>query len=541
LLAAGGGGLQAHAHESAHPTIPPRHRPGSLERLFRSRRAFVVRVRAARLARAIPPMPQPDNGDEERYPTKIASFSKGLPHDRHGEVDLKAYAALLRALRSGEPEEFERIPLGGPADSRRTLVNPQAALAFDLEGPDSHALAIPPAPRFAGAEVAGEMVEDYWMALLRDIPFARYDHHPLTRRAARELGSLSAFRGPAIDGRVTPRTLFRGTLPGCLVGPYISQFLWRVPSYGAGFIESRIRTGLPGRDFMTTYHEWLAVQNGYPPSGEVRFDPVRRYVRSGRDLALWVMVDRLYQAYFQALLLLLGNPTDDPELPGIATPFDPGNPYVRSRTQKGFATFGAEQILTLVAEVSTRAAKAVWYQKWLVHRRLRPEEFGGRVHGLVDRGIDYPIHPQLLESEAVGRVRRRFGTALLPQAFPGGGPQHPSYAAGHAAVAGACVTVLKAFFDGSHVIPDPVVGGEDGLRLLPYRGAPLTVENELNKLAANISLGRDFAGVHYRSDGASLQLGEAVAIQMLTEKRLTYNERFHGFTLRKFDGSTVTV
>ena len=36
----------------------------------------------------------------------------------------------------------------------------------------------------------------------------------------------------------------------------------------------------------------------------------------------------------------------------------------------------------------------------------------------------------------------------------------------------------------------------------------LTVENELNKLAANIAFGRDWAGVHYWSDQIeSLQLG----------------------------------
>ena len=28
---------------------------------------------------------------------------------------------------------------------------------------------------------------------------------------------------------------------------------------------------------------------------------------------------------------------------------------------------------------TNRALKAAWYQKWSVHRRLRPEEFGGRL------------------------------------------------------------------------------------------------------------------------------------------------------------------
>ena len=43
---------------------------------------------------------------------------------------------------------------------------------------------------------------------------------------------------------------------------------------------------------------------------------------------------------------------------------------------------------------------------------------------------------------------------LLPMAFPEGSPMHPSYGAGHATVAGACVTILKAFFDHGWQFPD---------------------------------------------------------------------------------------
>jgi hypothetical protein len=66
----------------------------------------------------------------------VASASKGLPHDELGEVDPGAYRTLLRALGSGRPEDFERIPLG--VDNARKLLNPQGGLAFDLEEPDSH-------------------------------------------------------------------------------------------------------------------------------------------------------------------------------------------------------------------------------------------------------------------------------------------------------------------------------------------------------------------------------------------------------------------
>ena len=112
---------------------------------------------------------QRDNGDERRYHDKRAGFFKCLPQDDLGEVDRDAYAMLLRALRTGEPADFETIPLSDAADRR--LANPQAAYAFDLMSRDSWATQLPPAPRFNSAEIAAEIGEVYWRVLTRDIPF----------------------------------------------------------------------------------------------------------------------------------------------------------------------------------------------------------------------------------------------------------------------------------------------------------------------------------------------------------------------------------
>ena len=123
-----------------------------------------------------------------------------------------------------------------------------------------------------------------------------------------------------------------------------------------------------------------------------------------------------------------------------------------------------------------------------------------------------------------------------------GRPRIPAYGAGHATVAGACVTILKAWFDESFVIPNPVVPTADGLGLVPYSGPSLTVGGELNKLAANIAMGRDAAGINWRSDYVeSLKLGEAVAINILNDHRALFNEQFGGFSLTKFDGTTITA
>jgi hypothetical protein len=488
--------------------------------------AYQCRMAAAHVARQRPLPNHLANGDEARYQDRAGSYSKGLPHDSLGNVDRHAYAALLAALESADPREFEQIPMAGS----RKLVSPQAAFAFDLEGADAGSLAIRPAPALASAEAAGELAELYWMAAARDVPFTDYVADPLINAAAVDLSRLSDFRGPKQGEIVTPATIFRGNTPGDLVGPFVSQFLWMDIPMGALRIPQLIETATPDLDYLTSYTDWLDSQNGEPPSAPNTLDPTRCYIRDLRDLAQWVHVDALYQAYHQACLILLS-----------VAPGDPGLPYATSATQEGFATFGGPHILSLVTEVATRALKAVWFQKWLVHRRLRPEAMGGLVHQTLSRMVDRPLHDDILRSAGPEQASLSHGTHLLPQAFAEGCPLHPSYGSGHATVAGACVTVLKAWFDESFVLPNPVVADATGLVLQPYTGPALTVGNELNKLAANVAIGRNAAGIHYRSDyWDSVRLGEQVALTILEEQRLTYNEEAT-LTLTLFDGTTITV
>ena len=53
------------------------------------------------------------NGDEIRYSNRIGNFSKGLPHNAIGEVDPAAYQSLLNAMSTGNPQDFDRIVMGG--------------------------------------------------------------------------------------------------------------------------------------------------------------------------------------------------------------------------------------------------------------------------------------------------------------------------------------------------------------------------------------------------------------------------------------------
>jgi hypothetical protein len=496
------------------------------ERRFLARN---VRRTCAQLAFDRPLPDHPDNGEEQDYPY-LANFSKGLPHNDLGEVDPNAYALLLRALSTGTRSDFEAIPLGGD----RPLRNPQSGLAYDLEGPDSHHTAIRPAPRIDSAENSSEMGELYWMALCRDVNFTDYQRSDLITRASDDMSRFSDFRGSKQGGRVTPATVFRGITRGDLTGPYVSQFLLRPVPYGTLTISHRQQTFIPATDYVTDYLSWLNMKRGVNPTQPVLYDPTPRYIRNGRDLAAYVQIDALYEAYLNACLILLG----------MGAPFDSGNPYNSLRKTDSFGTFGGPHILSLVTEVATRALKAIWFQKWYVHRRLRPEEFGGRIHNHITSAAEYPINSEILNSAALDEVFSRCGTYLLPQAYPEGSPTHPAYGAGHATVAGACVTILKAWFDESWIIPNPVVPNASGTTLVPYTGADagsITVGGELNKVAANIAFGRNFAGIHWRTDySESLKLGEEIAIGILEEQRITYNEQA-SFSITKFDGTRVTV
>jgi len=512
------------------------HGPGAADSAATGRsravQSFNNRMQAAQAELSIRIPNEVTNGDEQRFPNHIGNYSKGLAHNNIGEVLPSSYASFLRAVNTGSPAAFNQIQMGGSVP----LVDPQCGLAFDLEGTDSHQLVIGTPPSVASQQMADTAVENYWMALCRDVNFTQYGQEPLTQAAIAELNSLAAFRGPK---PVTPQNLFRGFTAGDVIGPYVSQFLLAPFSYGAVPVTQLLTTYTPGVDYMTDQASWLAVQNGQGPFGASQADPNPQHMRNGRGLGAYVHVDILFEAYFNACLVLVDQ----------GAPLDPNNPYVGSPNQTGFGTFGSPHLKTLVAEVSQRALKAVWYQKWFVHRHLRPEEFGGLVHMTKTKQANYPLHSDVLNSEAVSRVFAAHNSYFLPHAFPEGCPQHPSYGQGHSTVAGACATIVKAWFnDQTPLVSIPGItisqASEDGFSLVPYAGSDgdqLTVGGEMNKLAANIGIGRNHAGVHWRHDYVdSLPLGEAVAIAMLRDMGNCWNQPFEGFSFTKFDGTRIT-
>nr|WKN39881.1 vanadium-dependent haloperoxidase [Tunicatimonas sp. TK19036] len=506
-----------------------------------------------------------------------------------------------------------------------------AGLTFDVQGPDAQAVTMKPVPKLGSDELTAEIGEVYAQALLRDIPLATLysksedtqtedGYRARAKQLIKHLNKLPFFKQPDPKeyhhntihrGKFTLDTAFRGFAPGDLTGPYLSQFLLlgntgvnktdpeHIPAdgyiaFGALRIDQRVRTAKPEVDFMQRWDEWLDVQNGadfrgleqYIQDEKAEGLKKRRFITTGRDLATYVHYDALYEAYLNACLILLS----------AGAPFDQGIPFQSPDLydrQQGFAHFGGPHILTLVPEVATRALKAVRFQKFNIHRRLRPEALAARLQmhdkiigHCIDSRYDTASHVSLIDQmqndlksilSEVDILNPDFGEGytmanpdikcdidhnyLLPMAFCEGSPMHPSYGAGHATVAGACVTILKAFFDtdqylniASNKKSFKITSNEseskyafipraDGEKLETVKTDALSVGGELNKLAANISIGRNWAGVHYYSDYVeSMRMGEEIAIGMLQEQSIMYNPLENSYmTLEKFDGSKVLI
>ncbi|MEM8942520.1 MAG: vanadium-dependent haloperoxidase [Pseudomonadota bacterium] len=570
------------------------------------------------------------NADETRYASACypMSFTKGLEHDE--KTGLVKYAAHFKEYRSAIDNGYiapftTRVPVPRSEDfNRRLWEAPTAGMVHDLQGPDPQAVTMPPAPALCSDELNYEMAEVYELALLRDLPFFNWDAGGGTGSALLDdsVDRLNALPYP-IDGSegrartneggvITKQTAFRGSAPGAAAGPYVSQLMLigtvgdpsdGIVGYGAQKIDQRVPAAAEGDDYMMIWDDWLAVQNGFEVRGSS--DPCvstglgqdissghHRFIYTPRDMATYVHIDALYQAYLTGCLILLAN----------GTPYDPGFELLSGRDSDGimidpmnnthvplnaggFALFGGPHILSLVTEVATRALKAVRYQKFNVHLRLRPEALAGRMEAAEHIDKEHPstcgaftkMRDALAPTIEAVRTHNNDAvsalTALLPMAFQEGSPMHPTYGAGHATVAGACVTILKAYFDTSALFARAKKGddvragfyGKDQIATLESCGyhisygayhavstgkelkfaeldCPLTLEGELNKLAANISIGRNMAGVHYYSDYYdSARMGEEIAIGILEEQALGYIKDDFVMSLNTFDGDAVRI
>jgi len=556
------------------------------------------------------------NGDEQRYSNAnfAMSFTKGLEHNSNNGLINNAddFKAFRSAIDNGSVDAFT-ISVPSAAKKVRKWEAPTAGLVHDLQGPDSQAVTMSPAPALGSSELAYEMAEVYELALLRDVPLSEFNNTSCNVDITASIDRLNGIdygitgndgrSRKNVDGNITGQTAFRGSSPGVEHGPYLSQFMLLgnksvagdgdvangIIQYGALGIDQKVPVACAGVNFMIEWNDWLDVQNGADPQSgneEVIYGPpsrvTRRFIYTPRDLATYVHYDALYEAYLNACLILLGMRA--PSDPGFDNLSGSGTLYLNSlssenprlasffggheRQAGGFALWGGPHILTMVTEVATRALKAVRYQKFNMHCRLRPEALAARIHKANQIESDFPSIGNVfsqLESEIQGTVNsietnNASGTKLLPMAFQEGSPMHPSYGAGHATVAGACVTILKAYFDTSAVLvrrgndvlfshhenkdtPIAFVPDSSMNKLTDVNdGSYLTLEGELNKLAANISIARNMGGVHFYSDYYdSLRMGEEIAIGMLEEQALCYKADPFVLSVPTFDGDVRLI
>ena len=484
--------------------------------------------------------PHTTNGDES-LGDKCGTYSKCVLQDSPGKVNIPAFNAFRTATISGSFADYEALTLGGP----RTLNGPMGAYAYTMIGADGSQYGdqiVAPPPELDSEQYATELIELYWCSLLRDVAFTDYHKSQIAHHACHELSNSVDYQGPTDNGKVTPALLFRGNFHGEEIGPYVSQFFLTPTMFGAAPFDQKYVTYKPNIDYMTDLDTWFAVQNGIPTGAADQADSTLRYLHDGRGFAAFTHVDELYQSYFTAYLVL-NSIAPKP-------PYNPDNPYADSKTQNGFGTFGGPDIAAVLGQVAKIALNSVWYQKWVVHLRHRPESGGGLVHLINTHAATFdgqPL-PRVLDSKAVQASFDKYGTYLLSQPFPEGSPSHPAYPTGHGAVGGACITVLKFFFNGDYVLTNPQVPALNGTQLEPWNYDPatgkpglLTVNGELHKLAHNVTFGHGLhGGIHWRSDSdSSMQLGEAVAIRFLDDLVCTYSEPVN-ITITMLDGSTHT-
>ena len=376
----------------------------------------------------------------------------------------------------------------------------------------------------------GEMIEVYEKSLLRDVSFIDIANNGTLSNVNRAIQSInkyndvSGYLGPVSNsGRVTGKELFRGIGKDETIGPYVSQFLILPFSYNGIKIEQKYPVE---KDVVitTNYTNYLNIQRGIV-SGEPNLSDIYHYAYSGRVLGSMVHNDPPYSTYYNAALIGIQN--------GLSLQYS-GSDVTSAWTDKGFP-----DCLASISEVSLGALRVAWNSKYNIGLKLRPEVMAFRIdqimNGILTDEVSKRIKTHLIYGQStldeVKRKNDKEDNYLLCLMYPEGSPTHPSYPAGHAVVAGACVTVLKAFFKTHNDLiplkwPLNAKHSTKGLTSDLYNDDDkdkLTITGELNKLASNISIARNIAGVHYRSDGDyGIKLGEKFAIKFLQTKLSEY-------------------
>ncbi|TSD15376.1 hypothetical protein DP107_05910 [Haloglomus irregulare] len=487
-------------------------------------------------------------------------FTKGMPLDDGGsdtgtprpEGVVAPYRKIqnyLDAVREAADPSVARVFERG---GNRLFIGVPGVHSVSLAGMEAWRGVMPMAPDPTGPHTAAEMIDLYAMEQLRDVPFVEWRNEPgpddgdtttserfdeVHGPLATDLDRIADEDGIEDDWWYGKDRLFVEADVGAAGwwGPYISQFLlhdvdlWSLPTEQRYLRYQEI-------DYNKSRDRWLELLEGIAPtddegdliSAELNPNPPsggRGYIETPRHLATIVNAEPPYQEYLIAALYLLGRDWLD---------YDEGLAYVTREEGPVFnyTDNGPVGLLDLLARAGREALLAAFYQKYYAHFRCRPETYAGRIHGqefTADSPTDFEIDSLVTDAKVLERQRQlRAGgdgdPGLLSTVYIEGSPVHPAYPSGHSVIAGACGTILKAWFKNADWNDEadyylPVDRGEDSYP--PTMDVPeghRGIHQEIDKLMSNVGLARMFAGVHYYSDHyEGVKLGEQVAVGLLTD------------------------
>ena len=487
------------------------------------------------------------DGHDEYYPYM---FSKTLDHNKTtGFAKKKDVDTIINASQISDTDSINNISTSSiPFTDRRLIEGMSSSQSHNFN--DYYLI--------DNLKSTFEMGEVYFMQLLRNTTF--YDIENNTNGINNiYLNDLNSFKNnitaPTDNSVITNKLLFRGNSKYDKIGPYISQYLYLPFNYGCLPMNQKFNSILENN--IIDDEKWLLIQNGKKMNNIYNLET--KYIHTPSILSSKVHNDSLFQVYYNAAMISFQNNIKPSDFTNV-------NSSIWTST-------GVPDILDAVSQVGLGVLRSAWFNKCNISMRIRPEVFAQRINlikksmpGFINKipGFNNINNNITKISNILNKIYDNQSNYHLTTLYNEGSLTHPSCPSGHACIAGACVTVLKAMLDTHDDNGTPkswpsckfnTKSGEisgvchsiDGNDLEIYNTKEnLTIVGELNKLASNVSIGRNFAGVHYRCDGLSgLNMGEQFAITYLIDKAKEYNESYNNlfkyFILEKFDGTKIKI